>query len=537
MRVLNIFNFVGLPAPISILKTHSFHNASKRGRTGRDAHPLGLYSIPWEELSHVWFRSCPYGPCGTPSHLFVRRKYQAKIGFSTKVHAVYFPFTLTPLVYFDPYHSTVITLLYIYVKGKETVAAFMITFILPCYISFLSMERRACLENMFKKNHRVALSPFLRLLNPFITILRCLALFPANKSTRHVSNAFFYIVVATLTILDVYFMTYKLISILSLLFTNINATSLTLLAFYLWFHMALSFVVFTARIGYDRILEQFSELLLLATEQEALENKYFIVRKKLLFIAAFIGLLVLSITALIPTFCFTEIGNTWPAAKSLQTLLFFNNWYVNIFVSVVIFYNALAKGAWIFLYVALSESLKEEFNFVNEQIRNMYIRDIKPFKKVALKHSQLLKCLEFLHGYLSIYMFICFSIVTVISVIFAYLLMTDAPISFRLFSGFFLMANIFHYLTFCISGESLSKSVSEFRIAMRTVPRSKTEIWLGWVGRCVYAGTHFWVADSEPEYILLYYAGESLPAGEWSRSSYEWLGSLFMRTPRTKIRK
>ena len=322
---------------------------------------------------------------------------------------------------------------------------------------------------MFKnsKKQRVALSPFLRLLNPFITILRCLALFPANKSTRHVSNIFFYIVVATLIILDVYFMTYKLISILSLLFTNITATSLTLLAVFIWFYLALSFVVFTARTGYDRILEQFSELLLLATEQKALEEKYFILRKKLHFTAALISLLILSITAFIPIFCFTETGNSWPAAKSLQTLLFIDNWYVNIFVSIVIFYNAVAKGAWILFYVTLCECLKEEFNLVNEEIRKMYIRDNKPFKKVALKHSQLLKCLEFLHGFLSIYMFICFSILTVISIIFAYLLMTDVPISFRLFAGLFLMANIFHYLTFCISAESLNKSVSEFRVSMR----------------------------------------------------------------------
>ena len=301
---------------------------------------------------------------------------------------------------------------------------------------------------------------FLLLFSPFTKILRFSGLFPASNSWRHFSNFYHYIIVAMLLLLNFYFITYKVITVLLRLFSSITATDCVLLGVFVWFYRAFLCVSFVARTGHNTFLKQLNDLLFEATKQKALESKFEVIRQRMLISAAFLCPAIASFTAFIPVIAFTEFGSTWPAAESLKSLLFYDFWYLNVFVAIILFYNALACGTWILFYVFLCQCLKEEFISVSEEIKKMDIRDKEPFKRIALTHSRLLKCLDFLYKYLSFYMFVSFAVLTVLSIIFAYVVMTDVAMSFRILAGFWLMTNVPLAFTFCNSAESLCESVS-----------------------------------------------------------------------------
>lgn len=209
-----------------------------------------------------------------------------------------------------------------------------------------------------------------------------------------------------------------------------------------------------------------------ATGQRALEKKYETIRRKVYFWAVIISVIIVSVAAFLPLI-FSKFADDWQGVEAFRTILFVNVWYTNAFVAIAVTFNAVANGMCLLINIIACECLKQEFHHLNCQLRRINIRDNESFKKVALEHSRLLKCLDYLHEYLSVYVFICLAVITIMTIIFAYMLMLDIAPPLRFLAGLWIISNSVIAFVFCNSAETLHITVSAIVVAYSLIERLK----------------------------------------------------------------
>lgn len=115
------------------------------------------------------------------------------------------------------------------------------------------------LDLCVNKNQTNQESPFLRILQPTIILLRIFGIFPAHKSTLHWKNLWSYIIVAFMTFGYSYSVAFRAIASAVKLFENWTADTVLQFAVSLWFCIALNCLIFLLQFGWGRKLDTFSK--------------------------------------------------------------------------------------------------------------------------------------------------------------------------------------------------------------------------------------------------------------------------------------